>query len=134
MESSTGNRKLDTLRDRACSKILWGEQEDVVYQFLRNEGVSAEMADQFIVQAHRERAVMIRKRSTIKFIAGLIGTVVCGGVLGLLEFNPDVKFVGRRYYQAVGAMWAGFSVCGIFTLKNGWALITGKTLGSAMDD
>lgn len=134
MEKSAGNKKFDTLRDRACAKILWGENDDVVYQFLRKEGVPTELADQFIDQAFNERAAMIRKRSLIKFIAGLIGTLVCGGLLAYFEFNPRVEFTGRGYYKLAAGLWTGFAICGLFTLKNGWALLTGKTLGSALDD
>ncbi len=134
MAESLGNKKLDTLRDRACAKILWGEDEEKVFQFLLKEGISIAMAEEFIGQAQRERVTTIRKRCTIKFIAGLIGTIVCGGILGYLEFNPNIRFTGRGYYQIMGGLGTGFAVCGIFTLKNGWAMISGKTTGSALDD
>ncbi|MDF1816641.1 MAG: hypothetical protein P1V20_30845, partial [Verrucomicrobiales bacterium] len=81
-KQSTGNRKLDSLRDRAASKIIWGESEEDVYKFLRKEGVSPELADDFIEAANRERAAIIRQRSLIKFIAGTTGTLICGGLLG----------------------------------------------------
>ncbi|MBP6601614.1 MAG: hypothetical protein KA250_07420 [Verrucomicrobiales bacterium] len=134
MNGTTENRKLETLRDRACSKILWGDREEEVYRFLRAEGVASELADQFIAQAQSERAAMIRKRCTVKFIAGLIGAIVCGAGLAFFEFKTNVTFTGRGYFQLIASLWTGFAACGIFTLKNGWAVLTGKTMGAAMDD
>lgn len=133
-KQSTGNRKLDSLRDRAASKIIWGESEEDVYKFLRKEGVSPELADDFIEAANRERAAIIRQRSLIKFIAGTTGTLICGGLLGWFEFFSNVRYTGSGYWKLFGSLWTGLSVCGIFTLKNGWSLLTGKTRGYAMDD
>jgi len=62
---STGDRKLDSLLDRAASRIIWGEREADVYQFLRKEGVAPELADQFIEEAQKERATIIRQRSLV---------------------------------------------------------------------
>ncbi|MEM7600441.1 MAG: hypothetical protein AAF357_03375 [Verrucomicrobiota bacterium] len=133
-QSGTGNRKLDTLKDRASSKIIWGEDEESVYQFLRKEGVAPEIADQFIDEAMKERAALIRKRSLIKFIAGAIGALVCGGIILYFEVISEVRFQGRGYWKLFAALLLGLAVCGAFALKHLWALLSGRSLGSALED
>ena len=129
----TSNRKLDALRDRAASRVIWGQTDEDVSEFLRKEGVSPEMADQFLDAANREKAGVIRTRSFIKFVAGLIGAVICGSSLVYFEFT-GVRYPGVGYFKLLILLSIGFIVTGGFALKNGLALLTGKTKGSAMDD
>lgn len=131
---STGDRKLDSLRDRAASRIIWGEREEDVYKFLRKEGVAPELADQFLEEARKERATIIRQRCLIKFVVGAIGAVVCGGLLLYFEFFSGVRFYGTGYYRLFWALCIGLAISGGFAAQNGFSLLTGKTRGSAMDD
>lgn len=139
-QASTGNRKLDSLRDRAAAKIIWGEDEDSVYRFLRNEGVASEMADQFIDAANRERAARIRQKSLIRMIIGLVGALICGGLLfGLVglnrEYGPDDSGGAVRYSgRAVALLLLGLIVFGGYALKQLFTIISGRSLGSAMED
>ena len=131
---STGDKKLDSLRDRAASKIIWGEDPEKVYQFLRKQGVSAELAEQFLLAAERERAAIIRQRSLIKFIVGAVGVAVSGGLLLWFEVFSEVRFYGRGYGRLFVGLLIGLGISGVYALKHGWALLTGRTRGYAMDD
>ncbi|MDA7921020.1 hypothetical protein N9B73_04630 [Verrucomicrobiales bacterium] len=107
-----------------------------MYQFLQKEGLPDEMCDAFLLQAKQERSALIRKRSLLKFIAGLVGAIVCGAILVYLgAFQEDpLTSTSRHFSRFIIGLWTGTSVSGLFALNHGWALFTGKTIGSAMDD
>ena len=131
---STGNRKLDSLRDRAASKIIWGENEDSVYQFLRKEGVAPELANQFVTQANRERAAMLRRKSLIRLTVGLVGVLICGGLLLWIPTFSDIRYAGRGSGRLFIALIVGLFISGGYSLKHAWIVLSGRSLGSAMED
>lgn len=131
---STGDRRLDSLRDRAASKIIWGEDEQSVYKFLRKEGVSAEMANQFVDAGLSERRGMLRRKSMIRLIAGSIGAGVCGGLLLWFFMFSGVRYAGRGFNRLFGALLIGLIVCVGYSAKHLWIVLSGKSLGSAMED
>ena len=126
--------KLDILRDRAASKIIWGEDRESVYSFLLSNGVSPEMADEFLDAANRERTAMIRQRSMIGLGFGLAGALVCGGILAFVIASPDIRFSFLGYVTGALPLGLGFAGSVIFALKNIRSLLTGRKMGAAMDD
>lgn len=138
---STGDRRLDSLRNRAASKIIWGEREDSVYKFLRKEGVSTEMADQFIKAALKERAAKIRQKSMIRLTIGGIATLILGSVfvynLSLSDGTASEAAARRArilHGRSLIIFAAGTCLCGLYSLKHLWIVISGKSLGSAVED
>lgn len=137
--SSTNDRQLESLKNRAASKIIWGESEESVYRFLRQQGVATQMADEFIQAAMKERTARIRKKSMIRLIAGGIATLIFGSILIYLyllqaDTGAENNLAVSRFYRAILLVGAATLVCGLYSLKHLWLVITGKSLGSAVED
>lgn len=100
--------------ERAVSKMIWGEREDHVRQFLRDQGFPPEEEERVIARAIAERAVEMRKSGIGKIVWGSLLIVVCGsvilfmgnlfgGALGFVSFSA----LGLRGASAIGLATAG---------------------------
>ena len=124
--------KKQEIIDRACSKIIWGDRDWEVLEFLEKQGIHDEgEAEEILRIAHKERKSIIRKKALVWLIAGVIGTVVCGVLSDkLMGLDIPARQFGTFRLMLIGGFFASLGC----TAKGISLLISGKKMGSAMDD
>ena len=95
--------KMEVIRDRTFSKVLWGERDELVIEFLKGEGLTGLEIGDLLTEAKEERDRVlrnrVRRRGVLKILFGILMLIVFailpwfyGKRPELLE-NPRAKIV-----------------------------------------
>ena len=82
--------KLNVLKERAISKFLWGEREELIIEFLREEGLGGEEIVDCLNQAKLEEQKIVRKRAIQKLIVAILCLVFFSVLPIFYYFRPEL--------------------------------------------
>ncbi|NNE90055.1 MAG: hypothetical protein HKN23_00260 [Verrucomicrobiales bacterium] len=128
--------KLEEIRERTISKVLWGEHDSLVLEFLKEQGLDEPERERIFEEARLQKIKIVRTRSFSKLMLGFVLTAAFAAwpFVVIFKLKTGSGPLGPRELILITACIFVAAMSLMFTIRNLRAFLKANEARAALSE